>query len=168
MTEPDPVDVTTRVIPLLAYLANGAADILTAPVGRVVVAPGTAEAWDDCCDGQVHVRLSSITPRYSGRPGVDKACTFLDWELTIALGVTRCAHTVDDNGVAPSPDLISQDAFDASQDMFELSKFIACFQLPYAHFVAFGNWQPLGVLGGCHGGQWTFTLRLSGLGPVKP
>lgn len=159
----------TRLFNLLAWVAAGASSVLSSPIGRVVIAPGTAEAWDDCCDGQLHVRVMRVAPRYNGRPAWDKTCTLLDYEVTLALGVTRCAAVVDDSGNAPSADAVSTDASHEVQDMAELLDFLLCTQFPLIegspHVI---RWQPKPVQGGCHGGEWEFMVRMPTLRPLPP
>lgn len=131
------------------------------PVGRSFVAPGALVAWDDCCDGQVWTRLVNAVPapatasplRASGH-----LCAVPWWTLTVVVGVVRCAHTVDDEGNAPTPAELSSDAEEGLADMWTILRVISC-QVKHERM---GTWTPVGPQGGCVGGEWTFTARIPG------
>jgi hypothetical protein len=147
------------VQPHLDYALACASTALAAnPPGRAFVAPGQEVAWDDCCDGQLHVRLISLGPdnalqtrKASGQP-----CGPEFWIATIGLGIVRCAHTVDDEGNAPTPGQISSDANDMTGDLTALLDAITCCIRP----TSITGWTPVGPLGGCHGGEWVYTVRI--------
>lgn len=138
-------------MPLIAdimrdYLAE-AQQQLTSSVGRIVIAPGGSVAWDNCCDGQLYIRLVSVQAR--GRTN----CAPL-WVHSIQMGVVRCAATINDAGQPPSATQVTDDALEAYQDLRQLKQAI----LNVEHTETIGSWNPLGVTGGCHGGEWSFTV----------
>lgn len=121
---------------------------LNKPVGRIVIAPGKAVAWDNCCEGQLYVRVSEIQSRAT-RTGC--APTFL---TSIEMGIVRCAATINDAGYPPSATQVTDDALEAYQDMRDMKAAI----LASEHTNSIASWRPLGVSGGCHGGEWSFTV----------
>lgn len=145
--------------PLLLRLLQCAEESLTVPVGRSHLAPGASVAWDDCCLGQLWVRLVSKVPTGSSRdPG--QRCGVVLWRSTVAVGVMRCAHVVDDQGNPPSPDDLTQDALAVTRDMTDLEQAILCCMrdVPGALGLTVLAWNPLGPSGGCVGGEWTLTV----------
>lgn len=131
------------------------------PVGRSFVAPGGVVAWDDCCDGQVWVRLASATPAPAPAAPLKASgdlCAVPWWTLNVVVGVIRCAHTIDDEGNAPTPRELSEDAESVLEDMWTILRVITC---KVAH-ERMGTWTPVGPEGGCVGGEWSFTARIAG------
>lgn len=130
------------------------------PVGRAFVQPGFEVAWDDCCDGQVWVRLVAVSPT----PGltVQKASGSPcgpEWlDVTAAVGVVRCVHVVDDDGHAPTPAALTADALRMTADQAALLDAVACCIQPRQIV----RWDPLGPSGGCAGGEWVFVARWPG------
>lgn len=132
------------------YLA-AAQQHLTDSVGRVVLSPGEEPAWDDCCQGQLYVRLRQVQPRNS-EPG----CFATAWTYRLAIGVVRCAATVNNQGEPPSARQVTNDAEEMLRDMNQLQQTL----LDVGHTSQVEEWQPLGPSGGCHGGEWLFTSIL--------
>lgn len=160
---------------MTAYLNNitpvleGLRDLLTSalasegrPVGRSLVAPGLEVAWDDCCDGQVAVRLISIYPTGNPYPALDSIqnCGVTMLGLEIGVSVMRCSPSLNDDGSAPSPGLLSANASDLTADAITTLGVLTT-ELPsildpmFAKSVKVGAWTPAGPLGGCAGGEWT-------------
>lgn len=129
------------------------------PSRKILYAPGTLVAWDDCCDGQVWGRLVSITPLPTANParipGLS-GCGAPSFIATIEVGVIRCAQTVDDQGRAPSAMEISNDGKQGISDMATILSVLASF----ADTRSIVGWTPQGPEGGCHGGYWTFTVAI--------
>jgi hypothetical protein len=145
--------------PILARYVEAAIPVLDPPVGRVVyVAPGLEVAWDDCCDGQLHARVIQLVPHTSSstRPAAGPPCGVEYWIATIALGVIRCAHSLNDDGSAPTDAEVSSDGQQMLADMAELQQVVLC--SPDTWQVL--QWLPAGPLGGCHGGEWTFQVKV--------
>lgn len=154
--------------PIYTSILSAAASAINPanPVGLTHVAPGLLAAWDDCCSGQLYLRTIEVYPTAgrntpfpqfdAGQPGVGCGVNLLAFHL--ALGVIRCAHTIDDNGTPPTADEMTGDAFDAIDDLSLLLDVISCdlLGLPGIMGVKVGRWQPQGVQGGCHGGEWDF------------
>jgi hypothetical protein len=80
----------------------------------------------------------------------------------IGLGVIRCAATVDDQGNAPPPEAVSADATEMLQDMSTLLSVLMCVVpgLSKVQQMKLDRWQPQGVEGGCHGGEWGVFLAI--------
>lgn len=136
--------------------------------GRVVLAPGLMEAWDDCCDGQLYVRLPETFPSVTfpqfdtAQKGANLACAVKMLNLHIGLGVIRCAATLTDEGVAPTAEQVSADGMAMLDDMATLLEVITC-KIPSikgVEAVKVDRWTPKGVQGGCHGGEWGVHLAV--------
>ena len=124
----------------------------------VVVAPGLAPAWDECCEGMLYSRVVSITPKVDmnlARGG--HLCATLGWTVTAAIGVLRCAYVVNDRGQAPTPSQITSDGAAALADAADLLQVVLC----HPSTASVQGWTPLGVEGGCHGGEVLFTFMIA-------
>lgn len=142
-----------------AYLACAVAH-LTTPVTRAFVQVGANVAHDDCCGGQVWVRVVSLAPVYPGNAPAN--CAPIYYNAQLAMGTIRCAAVVDDNGVAPAPSTITAEAHDMTQDMHDLMAAIQC--CGEKPMPVINSWTPTGPLGGCAGGEWTFTIKIDNCG----
>lgn len=141
----------------MTELVGAVHDRLTVKPGRTIVAPGASVAWDDCCAGQLWVRVISVAPLYSGTTNSVKCPT--GYDLTLGVGIIRCVETVDDRGRAPSASRISADGNRGLRDMRELADVLQDYQHRDALSTRLGSWTPAGPDGGCAGGEWTMTLR---------
>lgn len=152
------MDIATDLAVVLDSYLNDAKAGLTLKPARIVRVPGQEVVWDDCCDGQLHIRVISMDPlvrRPHSAAGI--ACDVIGFTVALGLGVVRCAATLNDQGQAPSPKQINDDNQQMLLDMSELQSVMLC--SPHTYDVL--RWQPLGVTGGCHGGEWTFTVRVN-------
>src|SRR5262245_23066536 len=97
---------TDRMGPLLAEILDCGESNLTNPVALAVIPPGNTVAWDQCCDGELWVRLVSLV----GSPALSQPrrqpCQAI-YQARIEVGVIRCAHVIDDSGAAPSAEEMS-------------------------------------------------------------
>lgn len=146
-----------RFAPPLLEVVNDTLHLLTeheAAPGRVVpLAPGVAPAWDDCCDGQLYSRIMAVTPIYSTtRTAQGARCTPVRLDVQAAIGLLRCAAVVDDRGAAPSAREIFTDGLEMSADLALMLTALQC----SSKVSQVTKWVPLGVEGGCHGGEWQF------------
>lgn len=149
--------------PILDQYLECAVESLTVPVTRALVQVGSEVAHDDCCGGQVWVRVLSINPVYPGTAPAN--CAPIYYNVILAMGIVRCAATVDDNGVAPSAATITAEAHQMTQDMHDLMQAIQC--CPPKPMPVMGGWSPTGPLGGCAGGEWTFTIKMDNCGCLE-
>lgn len=127
--------------------------------GRVVpITPGTLPAFDDCCDGLLYGRIESMIPVIQNGPGAPAGlpCSVSFWTVTAAVGLVRCAASVDSKGRAPSALAVLSDGHEMVDDM----RVIEAAVLSSPHTRSVNGWVPLEVEGGCHGGEWSFTMRL--------
>ena len=149
------LDQTSPV--LTDFLALTKAALIPAP-SRAFVSAGSV-AWDECCDGQTWVRVTSLVPD----PPTDQRCSVDWWDAGIEVGVLRCASVVDDRGNAPSASRLTAEAQSTARDMWNLAEAIRCYfaDVPTVVHVDLGTWTPLGAEGGCVGGTWTATVRLA-------
>lgn len=151
---------------VLAALRDCAAAALDPVPGRVSLYSGAQEAWDDCCSGQLWVRLISAVPgstQTAGARGYSQAslpCGALSWSVTAGIGVLRCAATVDDNGVAPAPVELNAETLQMTADVAALSRAIECCGagIQGIEKLTSVSWTPKGPSGGCVGGEWTVTF----------
>lgn len=168
--------------PIMRGILSAASSALTLedrPVTRVELTPGNLPAWDDCCAGQLFLRVIEVFPTMGTTPGggtgvafpqIDTAqrgaaggrCAIHMLAVHVAIGVMRCAHTVMDSGIPPTPSEVSEDGELMLADMATLLDVIVCDldQIRGVHRVKVGKWSPLGVNGGCHGGEWDAYLAV--------
>lgn len=130
---------------------------LTVKPGRSVVVAGNNVAWDDCCDGQLSVRVVTVTPIYKGSPM--NGCP-VGTEMVLGVGIVRCISTLDDRGMPPTEAEMMEDGSVMLRDMRELGNALQCVTVPGALASWMGEWTPLGAMGGCAGGEWEFRVRL--------
>ena len=147
-----PEEVTSPVYAMLdQYLTCAHAAV--GEVGRAFVATGQP-AWDDCCEGQVWVRLVQVeTVQVGKRLASGHMCTQMK-ALTVGVGVLRCALVIDDQGHAPEASALSKESLGVLVDMDALSNAIQCCEVPGAVRVTMSRWDALGPEGGCVGGEW--------------
>lgn len=143
----------------IAETLKAVLDAITLPVSkpkRRVLVPGNEVVWDDCCDGQLAMKVISIVPK-----GDPKCIT--GWDATLGLSLIACVATVNDRGQAPSAAQINADGLrqltmmeelrDALQEIPETVKPVLRLTLL--------SWLPQGPQGGCAGGEWQVRLFLS-------
>lgn len=140
---------------VLGELIGVVFDGLTEKPGRSVVAPGENVAWDDCCNGQLSVRIQGVEPLFQGNNGCP-----VGYVLTLGISVVRCVATVDDRGRPPSAEQVTMDGHRTTRDMREIANAIQCWRPVDAHVSRLGGWRPLGPSGMCAGGEWTMTLKV--------
>ena len=146
----------------LQTLLTCAATELTAaavPVPANVAVVHGQVAWDDCCEGQLWVRVvrswpSSTFPLKDStlRPCGTRTAT------QIGLGILRCATDLDTLGWASNPSMaaLTADARLGICDIGALYRALACCDDLDTRVV--DQWTPLGPQGGCFGGEWTAWL----------
>lgn len=158
---------------VLGAALDAAAAALHPAVGRAFIAPGAEVAWDDCCGGQVWSRIVELVPAQayanqaaSGGFGgaVPQPCGVIMWQLTFAVGVLRCASTLDDTGVPPSPAVLTREANQITQDAADLAEAMQCVLAPQTERLRMIRWDALGPQGGCAGGEWQVAVILPACG----
>lgn len=149
---------------LLASLAETVDDTLIAAgaaVCRMYIAPGESATWDVCCEcdvdheGQAWVAVQRYYPvRAFPAPDGPLRCRPEAYAADLAVGVLRCASTVDEGGDPPSGQTLTLEAAKVSRDRTLLHDAVLC-QWP-ADLLPGGlqlrGWRPLGPQGGCVGG----------------
>lgn len=121
--------------------------------GRSVIAPGGEVAWDNCCDGQLSVRIISAVTAYDRG---QKCVTGI--KVTYGVAIVRCVQSLDDRGRPPTEEQITDDGFTMIDDMCALHAGIETTDL--GHRTVIGSWTPSGPMGGCAGGEWTVEMYL--------
>ena len=140
------------------------------PVCRAFLAPGAQVPWDTCCEcgsgseGQAWVAVERMYPANGlDQDASAQRCHPNGYAADLVAGILRCAHTVDDQGVAPEAAVVTGDAAKVARDRKILRDALLC------GFVGedgepgefrLGFWQPLGPGGGCVGGSWTATIAI--------
>jgi hypothetical protein len=161
-----PATLITEVIgPKLAELLSCAEAALDPPVGRVYLAPGSQVAWDDCCNGQLWVRLislESLIPAKLGATSVDPCG--LVWTATVGIGVLRCSASMDERGQLASAATFTSEAVQMLADEAALCQAIYCCDVLPMNKFDVHRWDPLGPEGGCVGGEWTMTMQVNNYG----
>lgn len=162
---------------VLQGILSAAASVFNQPgqnkPGRVELTPGLLPAWDDCCGGQLYLRTIEVYPtagKNSPFPAIDtqqtgaagSMCGFHLVAVHIGLGMIRCAATVDDDGNAPTPAAVSENANTMLDDMATLLDVLVCDapKIPGVLALKVDRWVPQGVQGGCHGGEWGAFLAM--------
>jgi hypothetical protein len=154
--------MTDMVAPVMEQVLECAAAVLEPPVARSSLYSGATVAFDDCCDGQVWVRLVSLTPvlvqdrAQTGRTTTAPGCGVIGWVALLAVGALRCAAVVDDAGHAPAPAVLTAETQQMTADAFALAEALTCCAVD----VTPQRWDPIGPEGGCVGGEWTVAVRL--------
>jgi len=158
--------------PILRGVLSAASSALIeagVPTGRVELTPGNLPAWDDCCEGQLYLRVIEIFPaapfpqfdaNQRGAAGALCAINMLD--VHIGLGVIRCAHKIDDDLKAPTPEEVTGDGEEMVDDAMILLNTILCDLKGIKGIMQMklDRWAPQGVNGGCHGGEWGIHLAV--------
>jgi hypothetical protein len=142
----------------LLNCANGALIEAGVPVGTAFLNPGLVVPDDDCCEGQLSVR---VIQRFPSRtfPSIDTTasnCNPLFWSVELGVSVMRCAHTVDDDNSFPTGPEMTADALAINRDAALLETAIRCCWVPRGtEKKMIQQWTPRDTTGGCMGGEWT-------------
>lgn len=147
--------------PLLEQMLALVGQYLTVPVALLHRVPGNAVSWDNCCEGggQAWIRIVSLV----GAPALDKAakhpCTQM-YQARLAIGHLRCAHTIDDEGNFPTVEDLLADERATDRDRNDILRAIVCGMGDDLSTLRIEQWLPSPNLGGCVGGEWTFTANV--------
>jgi hypothetical protein len=162
---------------LLACLCRALEISIAGPVCQCCLHPGTAVPMDLCCDcgpgqGQAAVRIVSIYPTvaFPAQSFTQERCPTSTLAVVLEMVVYRCAATMGDDGSPPSCEAMTHDALVAADDAAAMRCAVTCCLAQAAPDVRFvlGAWQPLGVLGACHGGSMQVTVEISQFCPPLP
>ena len=140
----------------LAELLTKAEEALwCAPPSLVFLAPGAEVAWDECCEGQLWIRViraHPVDPPPSKTFNVNGCGYRLG--IQIGLGVIRCQTGLDSQDASKHPTAaqLTADAVTMLRDAGALERVLCAAEL------IIDQWTPLGPKGGCYGGEWTAWL----------
>lgn len=131
---------------------------------------GDASLYEDlCCEGQAWVRVTNISPTSDSFPApetfaVITGCGPFGWELSMEMGVMRCAPT-GDISMIPTCAEWNELQVDIMNDARAMRAAMCCLidQLDPGS-VAIGAWSPLPTTGGCAGGTWDVTVQIINCG----
>jgi hypothetical protein len=122
------------------------------PPEMASLVPGAQVAWDNCCGGQLWIRVVRIHPVNPNPTKVleERACGY-PLGMQIGIGVVRCQQGVDlmDSDKHPTATQLGEDAARMLRDAGTLLG-VLC----NAGYII-DQWTPLGPLGACFGGEWT-------------
>lgn len=157
--------------PIVASLSGVLTDV-ERPVALTIVSPAGPPAHDECCDGMAYIRLVEAFPTagaggnnpFPTRDNLQRGpgCGVNLLSLHLALGVIRCAHTVNSDGTPPTQNEINFDASLVLADMGTVLDVIVCVvkEHPKVMKSVVGAWSPQGPSGGCVGGEWSFWVAV--------
>lgn len=157
-----------RLTPIMQALLDCVNGNLTYPVNIKTIAPGASVAWDDCCNGELWVRVMSLAA--AGNPSMQPCSSH--YLVQVGVGVIRCAAVVNDQGVSPSGAQMSADAAQTFKDFADIMQAINCCFAPLTESLGvgtlrIGNWSPLGPQGGCVGGEVTMSFNYDACQPCE-
>lgn len=119
---------------------------------------------DECCRGLGWVRISRVSGVRQLGDRLNVTCFEQERELTLELGVARCAPTAPISGV-PTEDQWTIAALQLDNDMGAMESAICCafgdIEGSAAEEVSVGEYTPFGVDGNCIGGTMTVTIRMT-------
>lgn len=131
-------------------------DDLEEKPGRVVyVVPGAQIVWDDCCSGQLTGRLQSLSPVLASGTTSNK-CGIQFWRATGEVILLRCALMINDQGIAPRPDQLTEEGIECLDDSDVLLAHIA----DQDWVTGITAWNPIGPSSGCRGISVSFTFNV--------
>ena len=149
------MDTVGPVLQAVLTAADLALQECSRPVSLVTLSPGSSVVWDDCCNGEVWVRLISMTPN-TPSPGTPLS----DVTVTAAVGVVRCLHGMEDDGSPPTASEMTEDTLGQLADADALlAALVDLVPGPNTRNLTVTSGLPLGPQGYCGGFEWTFTFR---------
>lgn len=139
---------TTAVMEQIKEACEAALSDAGRSVDLATLYPGSQVAWDDQC-GQLYVSSGPIRADY------DRNRTRIaSFHQTVAVGVLRCVSTVQDHGVFPGEDELTEDTDGNQLDAHIVMTTLACLKLDRASKLTLDNWNPVGPQGAMAGGEW--------------
>jgi hypothetical protein len=150
--------------PTVVALLDCCQAALDPPPLRVLVNPGLEVSWDDCCAGQLWVRvqtLEALAPPALGAK-LGRPCDRL-WLATLGVGIIRCVTTIDNQGAVVGGAVLTGEAMQVLDDQAALAEAIQCCTGPGLQpgsVPTLLRWDALGPDGGCAGGEWTVNMRV--------
>jgi hypothetical protein len=168
LIKPRPVaapSITEVLGPMLDQLLT-CAEAAIDPVGRAFIATGQV-SWDDCCGGQLWVRLvslESLAPNFAKLGATSLHPCGLEWTATVGIGVLRCSSIVNDSGQLAPADTFTAEALQVLADEAAICQAIYCCEVLPLNRYDITRWDPLGPEGGCVGGEWTMTMQVNNYG----
>lgn len=155
----------TQIGMALQAILGCAEQALSVPVSLSSLVPGGEVAWDDCCEGQLWIRVAGITPVVDPATarGVDPNCAIHGWQVQAAVGVVRCVTVLDSDGTPPDAETLTNETEQMLLDAEDVRGALLCCAADIGGIqrLSLGSWAPAGPLGGCAGGEWTFQFVLS-------
>ena len=83
-------------------------------------------------------------------------CSIDYWIATIEVTLIRCVSVVDNQGLAPSPQTLTNDGLRIASDLGIMLRALS--KLNFVDNIT--SWSPQGPIGGIGGSAWTFTTKL--------
>ncbi len=143
------------------------------PGTKVAGVPGqvTTADWCQAQCSQVYLRLDNMFRSQVSFPNPDNTPDTCGSVMAAVwhLGVWRCVHGLDGQGYPPPVEAQTEDAVQLLDDTCRLrsaaAAFIANDLVSGKGATLLGRWTPMGPMGNCAGGYWSFTTKL---GRVRP
>lgn len=164
----DPL-VTPLMLELLECYEQELAKVADPPL-HIGVRPGSivdfllSTSSDECCEGLGWVRPAAFEPlgfQTDQRLAAASNIGIIGWQVTLELGIVRCAPTPDENAIPSQADWLAV-AIAVNDASAAMRRAICCFidAVPgRAKKVQAGAWQPVAVQGGCVGGLMLVTIQ---------
>lgn len=119
---------------------------------------------DECCRGLGWVRIARMSGVRQLGDSDNVSCFSAERELTLELGVVRCAPSADASTV-PTEDQWTAAAFQLDTDQGSMEAAICCafgdLEGTAAEEMAVGEYTPFGVDGNCIGGTMEVRIRMT-------
>lgn len=122
------------------------------------VLPGNEVPFDYASEGMAWVRVSMITPMPVETSG--RVCA-MEYDVTVQMGMLRCAPTIDDNGDLPDVEEMLTSTGAQHRDMGLMHQVITCCDTGIGSDPVIIDYAPVGPEGGIVGGAWSATWRVS-------
>lgn len=145
--------------PAAASILECVKNRLSTPVALVTVAPGASVAYDNCCDGELWIRVTGTAPVADPVKASGELCVTRT-QVNIEIGVIRCALGVISDRGFPTAAEMTADAMQTFKDRIEVLEGLTCCDYPRLTNLRVGTWTPLGPNSGCVGGQWAASFRI--------
>lgn len=135
------------------------------PPCRVFLDVAKSPAWDECCDctignGQAWVSVGEIRPMNTMLTGQMSKCNY-EYEAIVEVGVLRCAVMPPEGDTMPDAIRITEQAREILQDRVAMVQAIQCCLDIERDNWDLGEWNSLGPMGGCVGGEQRVHIRFS-------
>lgn len=155
--------ISTFMLDLRQCLCDALAERGAGPPCWCGIFPGQQVAWDFCGEchtgacGMGYLQLARVFPstQFPSQDVLARCRSPLAYQINV--GSLRCLPVADQDGSLPDEGAILDAALAVNLDMAAAHYAIeCCIDKTSEHMV--GQYEPLGPMGGCVGGQWMLTV----------